>query len=119
MIRRPPRSTLFPYTTLFRSRAEEAEWQTGGAWPVGHVVRGEGQAPGEQPDVETQLAGALVQDVLLLGEQIDEQRGQLALAQPVRDLAVAPAAPAAAAAVREHDDALRVVGNGQVTEDRL
>src|SRR2546429_3978121 len=23
MIRRPPRSTLFPYTTLFRSRAEE------------------------------------------------------------------------------------------------
>src|SRR3712207_8011156 len=24
MIRRPPRSTLFPYTTLFRSRATEA-----------------------------------------------------------------------------------------------
>src|SRR3712207_8180510 len=28
MIRRPPRSTLFPYTTLFRSRRR----------PVGHVV---------------------------------------------------------------------------------
>src|SRR3712207_9170771 len=25
MIRRPPRSTLFPYTTLFRSRAEERD----------------------------------------------------------------------------------------------
>src|SRR2546426_9397239 len=25
MIRRPPRSTLFPYTTLFRSQAEPAE----------------------------------------------------------------------------------------------
>src|SRR3712207_8845293 len=25
MIRRPPRSTLFPYTTLFRSRPEPAE----------------------------------------------------------------------------------------------
>src|SRR3712207_8862440 len=25
MIRRPPRSTLFPYTTLFRSQAEEAD----------------------------------------------------------------------------------------------
>src|SRR3712207_8470361 len=25
MIRRPPRSTLFPYTTLFRSRASAAE----------------------------------------------------------------------------------------------
>src|SRR2546427_8813188 len=26
MIRRPPRSTLFPYTTLFRSRAKAREW---------------------------------------------------------------------------------------------
>src|SRR3712207_8478199 len=31
MIRRPPRSTLFPYTTLFRSRmAESREWAYGG-----------------------------------------------------------------------------------------
>src|SRR5258705_1615908 len=29
MIRRPPRSTLFPYTTLFRSRAPE---------PAGHAL---------------------------------------------------------------------------------
>src|SRR3712207_8141439 len=30
MIRRPPRSTLFPYTTLFRSRREEGDlrWAT-------------------------------------------------------------------------------------------
>src|SRR5438067_5277982 len=26
MIRRPPRSTLFPYTTLFRSNAEASYW---------------------------------------------------------------------------------------------
>src|SRR2546425_4561114 len=26
MIRRPPRSTLFPYTTLFRSRAIPSDW---------------------------------------------------------------------------------------------
>src|ERR1035441_10725108 len=26
MIRRPPRSTLFPYTTLFRSRHDEFSW---------------------------------------------------------------------------------------------
>src|SRR5256885_9709101 len=32
MIRRPPRSTLFPYTTLFRSRGEKA--YTGGAYDV-------------------------------------------------------------------------------------
>src|SRR5438552_12655440 len=30
MIRRPPRSTLFPYTTLFRSRADAGERQPGG-----------------------------------------------------------------------------------------
>src|SRR3712207_7324619 len=29
MIRRPPRSTLFPYTTLFRSRAVRRIWADG------------------------------------------------------------------------------------------
>src|SRR2546429_4447925 len=29
MIRRPPRSTLFPYTTLFRSLVVAAEWRDG------------------------------------------------------------------------------------------
>src|SRR2546422_9239579 len=34
MIRRPPRSTLFPYTTLFRSMPwwDEAEWQEVDRW---------------------------------------------------------------------------------------
>src|SRR3712207_7063054 len=31
MIRRPPRSTLFPYTTLFRSRLHSVFWGNGGA----------------------------------------------------------------------------------------
>src|SRR3712207_6963842 len=41
MIRRPPRSTLFPYTTLFRSLLDRAERAAGGE--VGHepVVGGE------------------------------------------------------------------------------
>src|SRR3712207_8633178 len=30
MIRRPPRSTLFPYTTLFRSQAREGRRERGG-----------------------------------------------------------------------------------------
>src|SRR5690348_17509790 len=30
MIRRPPRSTLFPYTTLFRSCARRRGWDRGG-----------------------------------------------------------------------------------------
>src|SRR3712207_7199498 len=32
MIRRPPRSTLFPYTTLFRSRSSAAA--SAGPWPA-------------------------------------------------------------------------------------
>src|SRR3712207_8888764 len=32
MIRRPPRSTLFPYTTLFRSRGEPGEIQKASEW---------------------------------------------------------------------------------------
>src|SRR5688572_31874056 len=37
MIRRPPRSTLFPYTTLFRSRAAATQWHApiGGGGSIG------------------------------------------------------------------------------------
>src|SRR3712207_8852192 len=42
MIRRPPRSTLFPYTTLFRSEAP------GVAQPVGVDLRAGAAAPDER-----------------------------------------------------------------------
>src|SRR2546426_9281741 len=44
MIRRPPRSTLFPYTTLFRSDGEQpgACVRVGGERPVGAVGAEEG-----------------------------------------------------------------------------
>src|SRR2546421_4353827 len=32
MIRRPPRSTLFPYTTLFRSKAGQESWEVAPPW---------------------------------------------------------------------------------------
>src|SRR2546430_10570574 len=39
MIRRPPRSTLFPYTTLFRSRGDRRAAGAGpGAGPAGTAV---------------------------------------------------------------------------------
>src|SRR2546427_5734434 len=46
MIRRPPRSTLFPYTTLFRSRLEDPKLAPAGlTWPaqapsVSHTTHG-------------------------------------------------------------------------------
>src|SRR5256885_4684959 len=49
MIRRPPRSTLFPYTTLFRSRRREG---------LGHEL---GRVLGERHDVDL-LAPQLVDD---------------------------------------------------------
>src|SRR2546422_3138728 len=48
MIRRPPRSTLFPYTTLFRSRAAARRSERGGA-PAAAGDRLEGQHPGLHP----------------------------------------------------------------------
>src|SRR3712207_8085938 len=44
MIRRPPRSTLFPYTTLFRSPAQDRT--RAGEGGLGRVKRG-GRAEGE------------------------------------------------------------------------
>src|SRR2546429_4536974 len=39
MIRRPPRSTLFPYTTLFRSDQQASDTGHGGQQPPQHARR--------------------------------------------------------------------------------
>src|SRR3712207_8630031 len=52
MIRRPPRSTLFPYTTLFRSRGAvpaEGERQVRRPEDAARQPAGRGE-PGERPD---------------------------------------------------------------------
>src|SRR3712207_8533110 len=56
MIRRPPRSTLFPYTTLFRSVAEEARARDveGRGRPADHVQFGHQVDPPHRPDVEAE-----------------------------------------------------------------
>src|SRR2546430_11528908 len=64
MIRRPPRSTLFPYTTLFRSqeggddlhrRQEDGEDQQGAAHPVQRVGADEALAEAGAADEKDQL----------------------------------------------------------------
>src|SRR2546430_9864276 len=58
MIRRPPRSTLFPYTTLFRSGAEAGTLARGdgGAAPRGRARRqSAGRAP--QPRLRVRATG--------------------------------------------------------------
>src|SRR5437868_14527139 len=71
MIRRPPRSTLFPYTTLFRSGDEnivEAEQLF-----VGHVEAAElGRALiGKQPSAHAVLDGGRLFEDLLQHEVIE------------------------------------------------
>src|SRR5262249_58066336 len=66
MIRRPPRSTLFPYTTLFRSRRQQQDAQ-GEAQPVPRrVLRGTGCASrSEEHTSELQSLTNLVCRLLL------------------------------------------------------
>src|SRR3989475_6851187 len=64
MIRRPPRSTLFPYTTLFRSPSLEVRIRSlplhprgGRQDPVGALARGVGVGPGEDQERERAQRG--------------------------------------------------------------
>src|SRR3712207_9315733 len=65
MMRRPPRSTLFPYTTLFRSRGRRRADGSHGRSPEGGTGRGdlpEGERPPPAPPLR-RLAGAPPPDV--------------------------------------------------------
>src|SRR3712207_8551001 len=66
MIRRPPRSTLFPYTTLFRSSGQRTSRSTSGSWtPTFMGTGGSGDALRLRADVvdEHVLAEVLGLDV--------------------------------------------------------
>src|SRR3712207_8929637 len=65
MIRRPPRSTLFPYTTLFRSPAvpEDAVGEDGA------VVRGLGQVDPAEGDPGVLLPGEVVAVPVLVADR--------------------------------------------------
>src|SRR5215510_15363771 len=83
MIRRPPRSTLFPYTTLFRSR--EAVGEELGPHHVGRVVvadeetaapRLDALARSEEHTSELQSRGHLVCRLLLEKKKKDQRQVQ-------------------------------------------
>src|SRR2546426_9579219 len=61
MIRRPPRSTLFPYTTLFRSRRQPEQLDRG----LRPVEAGVQQQPGAAGDPPDDVAGDAAQQVQL------------------------------------------------------
>src|SRR5258708_29427046 len=53
MIRRPPRSTLFPYTTLFRSQSVAGEVHNAGA--AAEIVGGQAAAPARSEEHTSEL----------------------------------------------------------------
>src|SRR5688572_32719695 len=58
MIRRPPRSTLFPYTTLFRSRKRRLGAHRAKHFGAGHA----GHVPVEKDQIRRALEGLLDRD---------------------------------------------------------
>src|SRR3989449_2358958 len=59
MIRRPPRSTLFPYTTLFRSLVDvERRAVVRRAFPGGRRRTDEGESPGHFREVDRHVLAA-------------------------------------------------------------
>src|SRR3712207_7226552 len=65
MIRRPPRSTLFPYTTLFRSARDDQ--------PVLRLVVGDGVAAGNDQTGLAGFVGAALEDAR---QDIERQVGR-------------------------------------------
>src|SRR2546425_9381861 len=70
MIRRPPRSTLFPYTTLFRSRLGDARDVAVRDLERRAVHDPVGDRPAEQPVVRVDLPEAI-------GERSEEHTSEL------------------------------------------
>src|SRR5258708_25265369 len=66
MIRRPPRSTLFPYTTLFRSAQADMQWQI----DMGVEQGDHGQRRSEEHTSELQSPDHLVCRLLLEKKKI-------------------------------------------------
>src|SRR5262245_63069365 len=61
----PPRSTLFPYTTLFRSQGREQRADVGGQFGVLRLVLAQGGARSEEHTSELQSLRHLVCRLLL------------------------------------------------------
>src|SRR3989442_16027500 len=74
MIRRPPRSTLFPYTTLFRSEDRGGRGGRAGAERAGGRHEDRGQQEGQEKRIEVGSAAPGVERVVVEGDHglVDE-----------------------------------------------
>src|SRR5437016_8841078 len=80
MIRRPPRSTLFPYTTLFRSRMQGVEFDNGDMYVDGHKAASD--VRDEFVSVTEKLMDELAQCYIVL-PQLDRKSGSAGMPRPI------------------------------------
>src|SRR2546427_1486698 len=84
MIRRPPRSTLFPYTTLFRSVSAHGGLRGGQAFgDVAEHARGSEQGRSEEHTSELQSQSNLVCRLLLEKKKIKTDKVPMPREHPV------------------------------------
>src|SRR3712207_8628844 len=78
MIRRPPRSTLFPYTTLFRSRSPHAEhWSFEQVLKIARGATPPGNAEREEFVSLLERARSLVGPVAMRASRSEEHTSEL------------------------------------------
>jgi hypothetical protein len=93
------------------ARAEQPDRQLADIGLFSHPTHGIREAPAQQRDVETVLTGQDVDAFLVARQQIEKQRAEPCLAEERGNCLVASTEAAAAAAMRKHDDARRVIRN--------
>src|SRR2546425_9245206 len=133
MIRRPPRSTLFPYTTLFRSVPEEQRREhvpfparSALSWKGAALLVDEAPPAVHEPDVGTRVQdGRLTGDLLGPEAIVRVEEGDV-LATRDRECGVARRRRAAVLLVEHADttgvafqDRRRIVDRSVVDDDRL
>ncbi len=93
------------------ARSEQSDRQVADGFVVVNPTRRRGETRGQQLDVEH--VSAIVRFVV--GQQVERERAQPCGVQPVCDVLISWAVPAAPAAVGEHHQPAGVRRNGQVT----
>ena len=96
MIRRPPRSTLFPYTTLFRSGAiaRELDWWDGANCPRQDDIIAKTQLPTKLPSKLTDLDKII--DVLSLDKKVEDGKVRFILPQEIGKVEITSDVPKSA-----------------------
>src|SRR5256885_6396614 len=102
MIRRPPRSTLFPYTTLFRSLLDAAPCAAAARWRGGgRPVAASGPGRSEEHTSELQSPCNLVCRLLLEKKKNCRRSPRIAARRdPRAPIGLAPATPPASCSPR-------------------